>query len=77
MTIKYIPLTDLELEERIYDRMSKLIMQIEDIPNDFLPDSLYKNLLATIEDYEWEEEVIKDDYDLYLDYVDDLRLEDY
>ena len=75
MTVKYIPLTDEQLESLVEERITAATQALNEISDLVLPEELLNALEATVESFNWEDRVIQDDYDLYETYVDDYRME--
>ena len=75
MAIKYIPLTDEQLESLVEERITAAIEALNEISDLVLPEELLNSLEATVESFNWEDRVIQDDYDLYETYVDEYRME--
>jgi hypothetical protein len=70
MTIPYRPLTDEELEKQTEERITAALDALNEISDLVIPDELLSSLEATVEDFDWEQKVIEDDYDLYEEYCD-------
>ena len=74
--MKYIPLTDEQLEKNVLERIEAALEALTDLNGDYIPDKLLEVLEDTVESWgEWEQIVLEDDYSLYLDYCDDHRKE--
>lgn len=72
--MKYIPLTDIQLEKAIDERRDAALEALLSLDGDYIPNKLLEALEATVEDWgEWEQIVLEDDYNLYLEYCDDHR----
>jgi hypothetical protein len=75
--MKYIPLTDEQLEKAVLERIEDALEALAGLNDDYIPDKLLESLEATVESWgEWEQIVLEDDYSLFLDYCDDHRKED-
>ena len=77
MTIPFRPLTDLEVEKFVEERITEALNALEDISDAVIPSELLSTLESTIEDFDWESKVIEDHYDLYETYVDDHRIKEW
>ena len=75
MTIKYIPMTDEELDYRIEERIVKATEALNTLDDVTIPPSLFSALESAIEDFDWGELILAEDYALYEDYVDDHRMD--
>ena len=74
--MRYIPLTDEELDIRIEERMSEAVQALNEVDEDYIPKELLDILEDAIYDWgKWEQIVLEDDYDMYESYCDDHRLE--
>jgi hypothetical protein len=74
--MKYIPLTDEQLENNVLERIEAALEALSSLNDDYIPDKLLEALEATVESWgEWEQIVLEDDYSLYLDYCDEHRKE--
>jgi hypothetical protein len=75
MTIKYKPLTDEQIEQGIEERLNAALQALNELSDTYIPSQLLEALESVVEDYDWEGQVVEDDYALFLDYVDDHRMD--
>jgi hypothetical protein len=75
MAIKYKPLTDEQIEQGIEERLNAALQALNELSDTYIPQQLFEALEGVVEDYDWEGQVVADDYALYEDYVDDHRMD--
>lgn len=76
--MKYIPLTDEQLEKNVLERIDVALDALSALNAEHIPDKLLNALEEVVEEWgEWEQIVLEDDYQIYLDAVDDMAMEHY
>ena len=72
MTIKYKPISDEQLEKVAEERANGALTILNLLDDESIPSGLLSALEDAVFDYDWEGEVLMDDYNLFLDMVDDM-----
>lgn len=73
MTVRYVPLTDLEVERLEKERMKFALKSLGTTNDEDIPEDLYKKLRDVIYDYDFTQIILEDDYDFFLTMVADME----